>query len=125
MAIAVGWRLLVSLSVSDVLFMLVIRAVAVGWRLYVALLVGIMLFGMYFVGSLAVFDVLLLLVLMVGVWMWLVRWLGNVGLFALVIVSVAVGQLWWDALRLGRWAVAECCWLIDSVLSLCRWVVGI
>ena len=26
---------------------------------------------------------------------------------------------------LGRWAVAECCWLMVSVLSLCRWVVGI
>ena len=26
---------------------------------------------------------------------------------------------------LGRWAVAECCWLVISVLSLCWWVVGI
>ena len=26
---------------------------------------------------------------------------------------------------LGRWAVVECCWLMVSVLSLCRWVVGI
>ena len=99
-------------------------------------------------GSLSAFDVLLLLVSMVGAWMWLVRWLGNVGLFALVVVSVALGRLWWVALGLGgvlfklalmslsmlavgrlcglgRWAVAECCWLMVSVLSLCRWVVGI
>ena len=26
---------------------------------------------------------------------------------------------------LGRWAVAECCWLMISVLSLCWWDVGI
>ena len=26
---------------------------------------------------------------------------------------------------LGRWAVAECCWLMVSVLSLGQWVVGI
>ena len=32
-SIAVGWLLSVSLSVSDVLFMLVVRAVAVGWKL--------------------------------------------------------------------------------------------
>ena len=32
MSIAVGWLLSVSLSVSDVLFMLVSRAVAVGWQ---------------------------------------------------------------------------------------------
>ena len=70
MSIAVGWLLSGSLSVSDVLFMLVIRAVAVGWQLYVALLVDVVLFGMYFVGSLSAFDVLLLLVSMVGAWMW-------------------------------------------------------
>ena len=93
MSIAVGWLYSVSLSVSDVLFMLVIRAVAVGWQLYVALLVDVVLFGMYVVGLLSVLDVLLLLVLMVGAWMWLVRWLGNVGLFALVVVSVVMGQL--------------------------------
>ena len=93
MSVAVGWLLSGSLSVSDVLFMLVIRAVAVGWQLYVALLVDVVLFGMYFVGSLSAFDVLLLLVLMVGAWMWLVRWLGNVGLFAWVVVSVALGWL--------------------------------
>ena len=46
MTIAVGWLLSVSLSVSDVLFMLVIRTVAVGWQLYVALLVGVVLFRM-------------------------------------------------------------------------------
>ena len=80
--------------------------------------------------------------------MWLMRWLENGRLFALVVVSVAVGWLWWVVLRLGgvlfewalmslsmlsvgglrglgRWAVAECCWLMISVLSLCRWVVGI
>ena len=73
--------------------MLVIRAVAVGRQLYVALLVDVVLFGMYVVGLLSVFDVLLLLVLMVGAWMWLVRWLGNVGLFALGVVSVVMGQL--------------------------------
>ena len=55
---AVGWLLSVSLPLSDVLFMLVIRAVAVGWQLYVALLVGVVLFRMYFVGSLSVFGVL-------------------------------------------------------------------
>ena len=37
--IAVGWLLSVSLSVSDVLFMLVIRAVAVGWLYGTALAV--------------------------------------------------------------------------------------
>ena len=46
MSIAVGWLLSGSLSVSDVLFMLVIRAVAVGWQLYVALLVHVVLFRM-------------------------------------------------------------------------------
>ena len=74
--------------------------------------------------------------------------MGNVGLFALVVVSVALGRLWWVALGLGgvlfelalmslslssvgrrrglgRWAVAECCWLMVSVLSLGRWVVGV
>ena len=45
-SIAVGWLLSDSLSVSDVLFMLVIRAVAVGWQLYVALLVDVVLFRM-------------------------------------------------------------------------------
>ena len=45
MSIAVGWLLSGSLSVSDVPFMLVIRAVAVGWQLYVALLVDVVLFG--------------------------------------------------------------------------------
>ena len=93
MSIAVGWLLSVSLSVSDVLFMLVIRAVAVGWQLLVALLVDVVLFRMYFVGALSAFDVRLLLVSMVSAWLWLVRWLGNVGLFALVVVSVAVGWL--------------------------------
>ena len=56
----------VSLSVSDVLFMLVFRAVAVGWQLYVAMLVDVVLFRRYFVGSLSVIDMLLLLVSMVG-----------------------------------------------------------
>ena len=32
-SIVVGWLLSVSLSVSDVLFMLVIRAVAMGWQM--------------------------------------------------------------------------------------------
>ena len=66
MSIAVGWLLSVSLSVSDVLFMLVFRAVAVGWQLYVAMLVDVVLFRRYFVGSLSVIDMLLLLVSMVG-----------------------------------------------------------
>ena len=46
MHIAVEWLLLVSLSVNDVLFRLVIRAVAVGWQLWVALMVVVVLFGM-------------------------------------------------------------------------------
>ena len=124
MSITVGWLLSVSLSVSDVLFMVVIRAVAVGWQVWVALLVDVVLLGMYFVGSLSAFDVLLLLVSMVGAWVWLVRWLGNVGLFALVVRSVAVGWLCWVALRLDG-ELAECCWLMVLMLSLCRWVVGI
>ena len=80
--------------------------------------------------------------------MLLVRWLGNVGLFILVVSSVAVGWQWWMALifggvlfelalmslslssvgglcRLGRWSVAECCWLMASVLSLGVCVVGV
>ena len=80
--------------------------------------------------------------------MWLVQWLGVVGLFALVVRSVAVGWLRWIALRLGGvlfelalmgllmlavgglrglgcWAVAECCWLMISVLLLGRWFVGV
>ena len=83
-----------------------------------------MLFRMDFVGSLLTVDVLLLLVSMVGAWVWLVRWLGKVGLFALVNRSVAVGWLCWVALRLDG-VLAECCWLMVSVLSLSRWVVGI
>ena len=46
MSITVGWLLSVSLSVSDVLFMVVIRAVAVGWQLWVALVVDVVLLGM-------------------------------------------------------------------------------
>ena len=96
-----------------------IVAIAVGWLL---------------VDSLSVFDVLFMLVSMIGAWMLLVQWLGNVRLFTLVVRSVAVGWQWWVALifggvlfklvlvvlsltsvgrlcRLGRWLVAECCWL--------------
>ena len=58
-----GMELVGSLSMFDVLFMLVIRPVAVGWQLYVALLVGVVLFRMYFVGSLSVFDVLFMVVI--------------------------------------------------------------
>ena len=84
--------------------------------------------------SLSVFNVLCMLVSMIGAWRLLVRWLGNVGLFMLVVRSAAVGWQWWVALvfggvlfklalvvlslmsvgrlcRLGRWLVAECCWL--------------
>ena len=110
-----------------------IVSIAVGWLL---------------LDSLSVFDVLFMLVSMIGAWMLLVRWLGNVGLFILVVRSVAVGWQWWVALifggvlfklalvvlsltsvgrlcRLGRWSVAECCWLKVSVLSLGMWVVGV
>ena len=52
-----------------------------------------MLFGLYFVGSLSAFDVLLLLVSMVGAWMWLVWSLGNVRLFALAVIPAPVGPL--------------------------------
>ena len=108
-------------------------SIAVGWLL-LELLLG--------------FDVLFMLVSMVGAWMLLVRWLGSVGLFTLVVRSVAVGWQGWVALifggvlfelalvvfslssvgglcRLGRWSVAECCWLMVSVLSLGMWVVGV
>ena len=85
---------------------------------------GDVLFRMDFVGSLLTVDVLLLLVSMVGAWVWLLWWLGKVGLFALVNRSVAVGWLCWVALRLAG-VLTECCWLMVSVLSLCRWVVGI
>ena len=80
--------------------------------------------------------------------MWLVWSLGDVRLLALAVIPAPVGPLGWVALGLvgvlfelallslsmlsvgglrglGRWAVAECCWLMISVLSLCRWVVGI
>ena len=110
-----------------------IVSIAVGWLL---------------LDSLSVFDVLFMLVSMIGAWMLLVGWLGNVGLFMLVVRSVAVGWQWWVALifgsvlfelalvvlsltsvgrlcRLGRWSVAECCWLMVSVLSLGMWVVGV
>ena len=66
MNIADGWLLSVSLSVDHVLFKLVIRAGAVGWQLEVALMVDVVLFGMELVGSLSVFDVLLLLVSLIG-----------------------------------------------------------
>ena len=104
--------------------------------------------GWLLLGSLSVYDVLFMLVSMVGEWLLLVAWLGNDGLFMLVFRSVAVGWQWWMALvfggvlsklalvalslmsvgrlcRLGRWLVAECCWLKVSVLSLGMWVVGV
>ena len=110
-----------------------IVSIAVGWLL---------------LDSLSVFDVLFMLVSMIGACMLLVRWLGNVGLFMLVVSSVAVGWQWWMALIFGgvlfglalavlsvtsvgglrglcRWSVAECCWLMSSVLSLGMWVVGV
>ena len=41
---------------------------------------------------------------------------------ALVVLSLSsVGGL----CRLGRWSVAECCWLMVSVLSIGMWVVGV
>ena len=67
--------------------------IADGWLLWDSVMINVVLFGMYVVGLLSVFDVLLLLVLMVGAWMWLVQWLGNVGLFALGVVSVVMWQL--------------------------------
>ena len=110
-----------------------IVSIAVGWLL---------------VDLLSLFDVLIMLVSTIGVWMLLVRWLGNVGQFTLVVRSVAVGWQWWVALifggvlfklalvvlsltsvgrlpRLGRWSIAECYWLMVSVLSLGSWVVGV
>ena len=42
--IADGWLLLVSLSVNDVLFKLVIVSVALGWQLWIALMVDVVLF---------------------------------------------------------------------------------
>ena len=78
-------------------------------------MVDVVLLGMELVGSLSVFDVL----------------------FMLVVSSVAVGWQWWMALvvlsltsvgslcRLCRWSVAECCWLMASVLSLGMWAVGV
>ena len=45
-------------------------------------------------------------------------------LFELALLSLSMLSV--GGLRgLGRWAVAECCWLMVSVLSLGRWVVGI
>ena len=45
-------------------------------------------------------------------------------MFELALVSLSVLSV--SGLRgLGRWAVAECCWLMVSVLSLGRWVVGV
>ena len=108
-------------------------SIAVGWLL---------------LDSLSVWNMLFMLVSMIGAWVLLVRWLGNVGLFILVVRSVAVGWRWWVALifggvlfklvlvvlsltsvgrlrRWGRWSVAECCWLKDSVLSRGMWVVGV
>ena len=104
--------------------------------------------GWLLLDSLSVFNVLFMLVSMIGAWVLLMGWLGNVGLFMLVVRSVAVGWQWWVALifggvllklalvvvsltsvgrlcRLGRWSVAECCWLKVSVLSLGMWVVGV
>ena len=62
--IADGWLLLVSLSVIDMLFKLVIVAVAVGWQLWLAL--------------------------MVDGWLLLVSWLANVVLFKLELRLVNV-----------------------------------
>ena len=104
--------------------------------------------GWLLLDSLSVFDVLFLLVSIIGAWMLLVCWLGNVGLFMLVVRSVAVGWRWWVALifggvlfklvlvvlsltsvgrlcSMGRWSVAECCWLRVAVLSLGMWIVGV
>ena len=45
-------------------------------------------------------------------------------LFELALLSLSMLSV--GGLRgLGRWAVAECCWVMVSVLSLCLWVVGI
>ena len=67
--IADGWLLLVSLSVNDVLFMLVFELVVLEWQLWV--------------------------VLMVDEWLLVVAWLGTVVLFKLEFGLVAVGwQLW-------------------------------
>ena len=94
-SIAVGWLLLGSLSVYDVLFMLVSR---VGdWLLLVAWLGTDGLFMLVF-RSVAV-----------GWQRWMALVFGGV-LFklALVVLSLmSVGRL----CRLGRWLVVECCWL--------------
>ena len=99
-------------------------------------------------GSLSVYDVLFMMVLMVEDWLFLVALLGSVIWFKLVARLVAVRwQLWMTLVfvgvlfklalvvlslasvcrlcRLGRWSVAECCWLMVSVLSLGMWVVGV
>ena len=67
--IADGWLLVVSLSVNDVLFMLVFELVALGWQLQV--------------------------VSMVDDWLLVVAWLGNVVLFKLKFELVAVGWHLW------------------------------
>ena len=106
-SIAVGWLLVDSLSVFDVLFMLVSMIGA--WMLLVQWLGNVGLF-MLVVRSVAV-----------GWQWWVVLIFGGV-LFklALVVLSLtSVGRL----CRCG--SVAECCWLKVSVLSLGMWVVGV
>ena len=45
-------------------------------------------------------------------------------LFKLVLVVLSLTSVG-RRRRWGRWSVAECCWLKDSVLSLGMWVVGV
>ena len=108
-SIAVGWLLLNTLSVCDVLFMLVSMIGA--WMLLVRWLGGVGLFT--------------LLVRSVAVgWQWWVALIFGGVLFELALVVLlltSVGRL----CRLGRWSVTECCWLKASVLSLGMWVVGV
>ena len=64
--LADGWLLLVSLSVDDVLFKLVIISVAVGWQLWLAMMVD----GWLLVVSLSVDGVLFKLVIRAGAVGW-------------------------------------------------------
>ena len=46
------------------------------------------------------------------------------GLFELALVVLSL-TLVSSLCRLCRWSVADCCWLMASVLSLGMWVVGV
>ena len=107
-SIAVGWLLSGSLSVYDVLFMVV--SMVEDWLFLVAWLGKVILFKV----------VVSLFVVGWQLWMTLV-FVGVLSELALMVLSLtSVGRL----CRLGRWSVAECWWVKASVLSLGMWVVG-